>query len=242
MSDDPSLLNQYWLLRNACVDPKLSSASKAVLAVILEHRNRAAGTAYPGFDRIARMAGVHRTSVMRAVAELEATGYLAVARQERRANRYSFPSWPATGDWPGLSGSAGATRMPSTRTSQTLQNRRVPSRRLSAVERVKANVEAAERRRLSGSAGTTSYEAVADASGSASAQQLVAPAHPSGSTAAQQLVAPMRPEPASNYLEPTGEHTERAYKLENQRAWINQRLRLGDITKEEAAEELRTLC
>ena len=38
-----------------------------------------------------------------------------------------------------------------------------------------------------------------------------------------------------------GEHTERAYKLENQRAWINQRLRLGDITKEEAAEELRAL-
>lgn len=179
LEDAGTLLQQYWLLRNACVDPRLSSAAKAVLPVIMEHLNRSTLEAFPGFDRIAKIAGVHRASVMRAVDALEAAGYIQVHRVERRANRYTFPAWPVGPEWPSP-GSTGATSTDATSEQPTATNLVAPARasgstsapqlvapvrpepasnllqpsyrannkgrRLSAVERVEANIERARER------------------------------------------------------------------------------------------------
>ncbi|MGY0634297.1 helix-turn-helix domain-containing protein [Luteimonas sp. A478] len=243
MNDESTLLQQHLLLRNACVDPNLSNAAKAVLAVILDHYNIRQRTAYPGFDRMARIAGIHRSSVMRAVDALEAAGYLEVTRRERRANVYSIPSWPTTRDWPGSTGSTGATSPAEQENQgQSLQNSRVAPRRGSAVERVRANVEAAERNdRATGSAHATSPHAAHGITGSTGATQLVVPAPSTGSTAAHQLVAPAVPEPSFKPTEPAVEPAA-TDQLANKRAWINHRFRLGDLTQEEAAAELRALC
>lgn len=102
-----ALLAQYLLHRNAAVDNRLSHAAIKVLAVIIDHMNRLTGEAFPGHDRMRAITGLHRTSSMRAVADLERFGYVQVVRTPNRANRYIVPSWPTCKDWP--TGSTDAT-------------------------------------------------------------------------------------------------------------------------------------
>lgn len=102
-----ALLPQYLLLRNAVLDSRLSKGALMVLAVILHHRNRATGEAFPGIDKMSRFTRMHRTSHLRAIAELERAGYLQVERQQNRANRYTVTAWPENRDLP--TGSTDAT-------------------------------------------------------------------------------------------------------------------------------------
>jgi hypothetical protein len=93
------------------VSNSLEASAVAVLAIVLEHLNRADGKSCPGCDRMAHITGLHRTTIMRAVEQLEAAGWLRVTRRPNRANEYQVPAWPTSSDWPAQpgTGSAGAT-------------------------------------------------------------------------------------------------------------------------------------
>ncbi|MBK6728575.1 MAG: hypothetical protein IPG63_15345 [Xanthomonadales bacterium] len=108
-----TLLQRYLLLRNASVDRRLSAAAVAVLAVVVDHVNSRTGKAFPGFDRMRGITGLHRTSGMRGAAELERFGYIEVQRELNRPNRYLLTAWPTSNEWPtsraSATGSANAT-------------------------------------------------------------------------------------------------------------------------------------
>ena len=58
-----------------------------VAVIIVAHADRH-GVAYPGIDEIARLTGLHRTTVYRAIPHLEVAGILTVTRRKGKANRY----------------------------------------------------------------------------------------------------------------------------------------------------------
>ena len=97
---DPDVVQRWLLLRNAAVDARLSRAAIAVLAIILGHRNSGTGESFPGFDRMVAITGLHRTSHMRAVGELERFGYVEVKREANKPNRYAVSAWPDSNAWP----------------------------------------------------------------------------------------------------------------------------------------------
>lgn len=107
------LRSQYWLIRNATVDRRLSASHLACLAVVVDHYSKRSGTAFPGFLRMARITGLHRSTVMRAIEDLERFGWITVDRSHRHANVYRIVQWPESKDWPTSSahdtGSAHAT-------------------------------------------------------------------------------------------------------------------------------------
>ena len=88
--DRPSKgVHKFELLAAAACDETLTRADVAVLAVILRHHNADKGEAWPGINRIADQAKLHRSNVLRAVARLEAAGWVQVKRPERgKSNRY----------------------------------------------------------------------------------------------------------------------------------------------------------
>ena len=92
------LLRQYLLIRSAAVDSRLDGASVAVLAAIVDHYNRRGQVAFPGCDRLAAITGRHRTTVLRAVHQLEATGWIRVDRRKNCANEYRI-DWPTWAGW-----------------------------------------------------------------------------------------------------------------------------------------------
>lgn len=68
-----------------------SSSEKIVLLALAEHADKN-GRAYPGYGRIARLTGLHRSTVIRAIYALEADGVIEVERHLTRdgktRNRY----------------------------------------------------------------------------------------------------------------------------------------------------------
>lgn len=211
MNDDPTLLRQHWLLRNACVDVRLSKASVAVLAVVLDHYSRADRAAYPGFDRIARLAGIHRSSVMRAVDALEAAGYLQVTRQERRANRYTFPNWPDSRAWPSSTGSTGATSASDTSPDG------------------------------SGSTTARQLVAPVHATGSTGAPQLVAPVRPEPALDPSQPALEPGATASSAEEAKSRAKADSPADLREQAAWIRQQIHYGMIDEAEGQARLRAL-
>lgn len=105
---EDALLGQWRLLRNACADARLSAGDLAVLAVLIDHYNRREQAARPGLERIAKLTGRHRTTVIDSIKKLEALDYVCVARDSTRANRYEF-NWPDSGAWPAPSTSRAGT-------------------------------------------------------------------------------------------------------------------------------------
>lgn len=74
-------------------DPQIRKQSNTVLAVawlIRDYVNAHKGFAWPSIDKMARALGAHRSSVMRAIANLEKDGWLVVDHNRRRGNRYAL--------------------------------------------------------------------------------------------------------------------------------------------------------
>jgi len=69
-------------------DVLLGGHQKLVLNVLVMHRNNGSGACFPSYDRIARCAGVHKTTAMRAVRELRAMGVLNAQVSHGRRNQY----------------------------------------------------------------------------------------------------------------------------------------------------------
>lgn len=98
-NDDPgSLLQRHLLLEEALCDPRTSKGDCQVLAVISAHANHESGEAWPGVNRIAKKAGIHRSTVLASVRRLERWRYLYVEKMRGRSNTYCL-----------LTGSAHAT-------------------------------------------------------------------------------------------------------------------------------------
>lgn len=80
---------KFEALATACCDPRLARGDVAVLAVILQHVNTQTSIAWPGVNRIAAAAKLHRSNVMHAIKRLEGGGWIAVERGSRGlSNRY----------------------------------------------------------------------------------------------------------------------------------------------------------
>ena len=67
--------------------PIRSPAAKAVLLQLARHAN-SEGVAWPSFNTMARRTSLSRSTVIRAVKELEGTGWLACERHDRKPTRY----------------------------------------------------------------------------------------------------------------------------------------------------------
>lgn len=215
MSDEGTLLHQYWLLRNACVDPRLTGAAKAVLAVIMDHLNRGAREAFPGRDRIARITGLHPASVMRAVDALEEAGYFEVTRAQRRANRYAFTTWPTSGAWPGEE------------SASTRADRHHPASPPSA----STDASSPAVRRGPNGVQLVQLPASVHASASSPASHLLAPVRPQPASNRNQ----------PSYVRAARADDEQQ-KQRERIAWINQQVHLGMITREQGQEQLRALA
>jgi predicted transcriptional regulator len=85
----PHSVRCFLALAAAAKDSRLSRADIACLAVILDRFNRSTGAAWPGINRLATEANLHRSNVIRAVQRLEQTGYVTVERTgQGKSNRY----------------------------------------------------------------------------------------------------------------------------------------------------------
>lgn len=75
-----TLLQKWQLLQAIVGDEALPAAAKVIAARLLHHHNTQSGQCSPAYDTLARGAGMMRRSAIRAVAELEAAGWVAVRR------------------------------------------------------------------------------------------------------------------------------------------------------------------
>lgn len=82
-----SLLQRHLLLMDALCDPRTSKGDCQVLAVIASHADKD-GDAWPGVNRIAKRAGIHRSTVLASVGRLQDWGYVDVHRERGRSNVY----------------------------------------------------------------------------------------------------------------------------------------------------------
>jgi hypothetical protein len=74
--------------------PELTGTDKRVAAALIEHFNRKTGQCDPGLDRIARLVGVSRRTVMRSVSCLVGAGVFHVVQHGGRSQRNSYePVW-----------------------------------------------------------------------------------------------------------------------------------------------------
>jgi len=85
----PHSVRCFLALAAAATDSRLSRADIGCLAVILDRFNRSTGAAWPGINRLATEANLHRSNVIRAIQRLEQTGYVTVERAGLgKSNRY----------------------------------------------------------------------------------------------------------------------------------------------------------
>lgn len=82
--------------RLALVDVRLRPASRAILAVLLLHTPEESGQCWPGYERLARMAGVHESTVARALAELADRQLLSWVK---KAPGTALPDGQITASW-----------------------------------------------------------------------------------------------------------------------------------------------
>jgi DNA-binding transcriptional regulator YhcF (GntR family) len=72
----------------------LSGTEKRVAAAIIDHFNRKTGQCDPGLDSIARLLGVSRRTIIRAISALVRKGYLHKTRHGGKFHRNSYaPDW-----------------------------------------------------------------------------------------------------------------------------------------------------
>lgn len=77
---------------NLCED--LSGSEKRVAAAIIDHYNRTTGQCDPGLDSVARLVGVSRRTVIRAVGALTKKGYIRRQRHGGKFHRNQYePDW-----------------------------------------------------------------------------------------------------------------------------------------------------
>ena len=74
---------------------KLSSSQKAVLGCLVKHAHPRTGRCHPGQARIARMTGLSKSTVERAVASLCETPYLSRQRREHYSTNAYRIGWSA---------------------------------------------------------------------------------------------------------------------------------------------------
>lgn len=85
----PHSVRCFLSLAAAAKDSRLSRADIACMAVIIDRFNRSAGSAWPGINRLATEANLHRSNVIRAIHRLELTGFVTVERGGLgKSNRY----------------------------------------------------------------------------------------------------------------------------------------------------------
>ncbi|MHB1282578.1 MAG: helix-turn-helix domain-containing protein [Metallibacterium scheffleri] len=82
------VIRKFEALAEACCDSRLARGDLAVLSVILRHANSQTALAWPGVNRIAVAASLHRSNVMLAIKRLEAFGLVTVERGRGQSNRY----------------------------------------------------------------------------------------------------------------------------------------------------------
>ena len=87
--------DKFSYLHAAIADPDLSVAAKVVLvSLVLKFRNSKTSRCNPGMATIGKAVGRHRRNVARAVAELDARGWLKIATtrggSKLNTNKYSF--------------------------------------------------------------------------------------------------------------------------------------------------------
>lgn len=94
-----TLLLKWQMLQAIVCDPSLSAAAKAVAARLLHHHNTLTGQCSPSYDTLAQAIGAARSTVIKAVSDLQAGGWVSVERvkvpgrtgaQAHVSNRYSF--------------------------------------------------------------------------------------------------------------------------------------------------------
>lgn len=79
----------FRLLLAAATDKRLSRSSIACLGLIVDRYNRQQGAAWPGLNRLATEANIHRSNAIRAIALLEECGYLQITTGgQGKSNRY----------------------------------------------------------------------------------------------------------------------------------------------------------
>jgi hypothetical protein len=71
-------------------DSTLTDSARLLFAALDRFKNKRSSDCFPSHARLAAEIGCSRWSVIRAEAELEAAGYLAVSRESGRPNRYEL--------------------------------------------------------------------------------------------------------------------------------------------------------
>lgn len=92
----PSARRTFKLLDARARDPSVNVAAKAVWRIIDTYCDKQGTGAYPSLSRIAKHASLNPRSVMRAIEELEAAGWLEVIRVEGKSNSYIVFYEPVT--------------------------------------------------------------------------------------------------------------------------------------------------
>jgi hypothetical protein len=88
-----TLLARYKLAERASLDDRLGRRDIAVLFVIFDHIDKRTRDCFPGVDRIARLAGVDRTTATRSIKRLVGCGYVVRKKGSGRlANTYQVPA------------------------------------------------------------------------------------------------------------------------------------------------------
>lgn len=94
-----SLLLKWQLLQAVLCDPDLSAAAKVVTARLLHHHNTLTGHCSPSYDTLAQAVGAARSTVIKAISDLQAGGWICIERvkvpgrtgaQSHVSNRYAF--------------------------------------------------------------------------------------------------------------------------------------------------------
>ena len=70
----------------------LPPTAKLVLIAIADHINDETGYGWPSMSRLAHIAGVHKTNVLRWVMWLESEGHITIQRKPGRSNGYRLTS------------------------------------------------------------------------------------------------------------------------------------------------------
>ena len=92
---DPPPGGKKLLACYAILFTRLSSSEKAVLGCFVKHANPKTGRRDPSQTRIARMTGLSKSSVERAIASLLKTEYLSRQRRGHSTNAYRARARPA---------------------------------------------------------------------------------------------------------------------------------------------------
>jgi len=84
---------EYSSIRNDLLaDPTITSAAKCIAAALGRHLHNGTDAVYPSIGRLATLAGLNRSSAVRAVRALTAAGYVEAQTRKGRPTVYRFPA------------------------------------------------------------------------------------------------------------------------------------------------------